>query len=78
MEEIVVGVLMLLSFILGAVIREPIRFRKNIHAPKESESNNLLAKIEDIPEEDKEYLKQMVALWNYTEQEGLKRGEDED
>ena len=80
MEQVVVGILMLISFISGAFIRDPfIHFGK-----KEKDQMNTMAlpsvepkkedKKEDKPDERYKKLQEQVeALWNYNESDGLNK-----
>lgn len=82
MEQVVVGILMLISFILGAFIRDPfIHFGRK----KKEDRNEMTLPIVEPKEEDKKddepderYKKlqqQVEALWNYNESDGLKKND---
>ena len=71
MEQIVVGILMLLAFCLGAYIRQPI----NIIKHKENETKPASKEeVEDDAESkrlEKERQKQLEAMYNYSEKDAL-------
>lgn len=81
MEEIIVGTLMLISFVLGAYIREPICFKKKgqLKEYKKAQAQTVVDKLENDEREFNDMLikaelkrqEQIQAMYNYTEKDAI-------
>lgn len=87
MEQVVVGILMLASFCLGAYIRDPfITFNRNKKKAENevikqsvsmgNQQGESMLKPED--DEDEERVKQVLAMWNYNESDALRKVKEDD
>ena len=83
MEELVVGIMMLLSFALGAYTRQPFTFFKKkekeckepVYEPHKKET--IAIKDDAEVEEEKRRKQQMENLWKYSEKDALNNEKDD-
>lgn len=83
MEELVVGIMMLLSFALGAYTRQPFTFfnkkekewKEPVYEPHKNET--IAIKDDAEVEEEKRRKQQMENLWKYSEKDALNNEKDD-
>jgi len=68
MEQVGIGILMIVAFLAGAYVREPIKINKKEEDVKQK---SVKVELDDETLEEMKRMKQYEALFNYSEKDAL-------